>query len=333
MMPTHKIPGIESVISSVGLGTWVMGGLHWGGSDDKTAEEAIEASLAAGINLIDTAPVYGFGRAEEIVGKTVKRLKCRDQVVLATKFGLDWDEAHQNIRRNSRKKRIMKELDQSRRRLGTDVIDLYQVHWPDESTPWGETMDCLLSFYEAGLIRAIGVSNFSAGQMQECMRYAPIHSAQPPYNLFEQESGTGVIPFCRENGIAVLAYGSLCRGLLTGKFKPGVSFKDSDIRSQDPKFRPGMLEKYLKAVDDLRAMAAQKKCTVSQLALAWVFHQEGVTAALAGARSREQARENSEAVRMHLSAGEMRQMEAIVKHYVPKPISAGFMAPKRSNKD
>lgn len=317
-------------VSAVGLGTWVMGGWLWGSADEKEAEAAVEAAIAGGVTLIDTAPVYGFGVAEEIVGRVVKRLKARDRVVLATKFGLEWDKKKQTIKRNSSCARLLKEIDDSRKRLKTDVIDIYQVHWPDESVPFQETMENLYRLYLSGVIRAIGVSNFSVAQMTECMKSAPLHSLQPPYNLFERGIEEEILPFCQKNAIAVLSYGAICRGLLSGKFKTGQQFPPEDIRSWDPKFRHGTIEKYLAAAERLKTIAKEKKATTSQLAIQWAARRTGVTAALAGARNVRQARENAGAFGFELNAEDMARIEAIVAEEVPNPIGPEFMAPPRS---
>lgn len=304
-----------------------MQGFDWQDEADRLLEEALETSLAEGINLIDTAPIYGFGRAEETIGRTLKRLACRSKVLLATKFGLEWDDNRQKVRRNSSKKQLMRELDKSRRRLQTDVIDIYQIHWPDRAAPWGETMDALLSFYEAGIIRAIGVSNFSVDQMKECLRYAPIHTCQPPYNLFEQDSAAEIIPFCREKGIGVLAYGGLCRGLLSGKFVEPPQFPQTDIRARDPKFSSRHFPQYHRALEALEEFARYKKTKLPQLSLSWVFHQPGVSAALAGARSRRQAAENAEAVAVSLSKEDLETIDQIIHRTISEPVPAGFLSP------
>lgn len=328
MNPARKISGLDKDLAPLGLGTWVMNGFHWGDAEDAALEQTIEECLAAGVHLIDTAPVYGFGRAEQTIGRVLKRLGKRDQIVLATKFGLEWDDRFSKIGRNCSKKNLMRELDKSRKRLQTDVIDLYQVHWPDPRTEMGETMDALLSFYDAGIIRAIGVSNFTVDQLIQAMRYAPLHACQLPFNLFEQGAALELIPFCRKKDISVLAYSPLCRGLLSGKFKEGTLFSSEDIRGFDPKFRGQGIQPYLKAVDALGEFARLKKCTVSQLALSWVFSTSGVCVALAGARSRAQAACNAAASHVRLSDEECTAMASLVMELVPQ---AGAAMPENPN--
>src|ERR1700687_3367265 len=205
------IPGTSMRVSRIALGTWAIGGWMWGGSNESDAISAIHTALDRGINLIDTAPVYGCGRSEEIVGKALAIGGRRQRAFIATKVGLDWKDGKPF--RNARKARIIEEAENSLRRLQTDVIDLYQVHWPDPHTPIAEVADAMGELHAAGKIRAIGVSNFNPAQMDEFRKVAPLHAAQPPYNLFERAIEADVLPYCRDRNIALLAYGSLWRGV------------------------------------------------------------------------------------------------------------------------
>src|ERR1700679_4188549 len=211
-----EIPATGLKVSRVALGTWAMGGWMWGGTDQRESIATIQAALHQGINLIDTAPAYGFGVSEEIVGAAVEGR--RHEVVIATKVGLEWRDG--KVYRNATRARIMQELDDSLRRLRTDYIDIYQVHWPDPKVPVEETAETMRSLYESGKIRAIGVSNFSVEQMERFRHVAPLHVLQPPYNLFEREIETEILPYARANHIATLGYGALCRGLLSGRMRP-----------------------------------------------------------------------------------------------------------------
>ena len=247
------IPGTSLSVSRVALGTWAIGGWMWGGTDDEESIRTIQTALDNGVNLIDTAPVYGFGHSEQIVGKALATDGRRQRAVIATKTGLDWRDGKPF--RNASRVRIVKEVEDSLRRLRTDVIDIYQVHWPDPNTPIEETAQAMAELHQAGKIRAIGVSNFSTEQMGAFRAVAPLHSAQPPYNLFEREAEKDVLPYCRDNSIATLAYGSLCRGLLSGRVKADRAFAGDDLRRSDPKFQPPRLEQYLRAVERLDASA------------------------------------------------------------------------------
>src|SRR5215468_2876178 len=208
-MEYTSIPDVTIPSSRVGLGTWAMGGVQWGGTDDDESVRTIHAALDLGITLIDTAPAYGFGHSEEVVGRAIAERGSRDKVIIATKVGL---KRHGNaLFRNSSKRQIFDEIDQSLKRLRTTYIDLYQVHWPDFSTPYEETAQALLDLQRAGKIRAIGVSNYSIDAMERFRRIAPLASAQPPLNLFEQQALGDIIPWCKANGVATLTYGALCR--------------------------------------------------------------------------------------------------------------------------
>ncbi len=258
----------------------------WGGAEEADAVAAIEAAVAAGICFLDTAPVYGFGRAEEIVGKAIRRIG-RDKVILSTKGGLEWNE-REEIRRNSSPERLRKEIDESLRRLGIDSIDLYQIHWPDARVPIEATAQTLLDLQAQGKIRALGVSNFSPSQMEAWRSVAPLHTDQPPFNLFERGIEKDVLPYCRTHGIGVVAYGVLCRGLLTGKFSAGDSFPAGDLRGFDPKFQAEAFRHYLSAAEDLRFIARARDCSLGQLAARWALQQPGISIVLWGARNPEQ---------------------------------------------
>ena len=238
-------------VSVLVLGTWVTGGWAWGGADESESLKAILRALELGINFVDTAPVYGFGRSERIVGTSLERVGRTREIVIATKCCLEWDEK-ENIRRNASPARIQQEIDQSLERLGLDYIDLYQIHWPDTKTPFETSMETMLRLQEKGKIRYVGVSNFNREQIMACQHVGQVHSLQPPYNLFERETERELLPFCQSNGIATMAYGGLCRGLLTGKFSGHETFPRGDLRRADPKFKPDRFKQYINAVDELR---------------------------------------------------------------------------------
>src|ERR1700692_2106587 len=281
------IPGTSMRVSRVALGTWAIGGWMWGGSNENDAISAIHAALERGINLIDTAPVYGFGRSEEIVGKALAIGGRRKRAFIATKVGLDWKDGKPF--RNASKARIVEEAENSWRRLQTDVIDLYQVHWPDPHTPIAEIADAMGELHRTGKIRAIGVSNFSPAQMEEFRKVAPLHAAQPPYNLFERAIEDGVLPYCRERDIALLAYGSLCRGLLSGSMSKSRRFTGDDLRTSDPKFVAPRFEQYLAAVERRDRFARDRfGRRVIHLAVRWVLDRGERNIALWGARRADQ---------------------------------------------
>ncbi len=232
--------------SRIGLGTWAIGGWMWGGTDEAQSIATIRSAIERGVTLIDTAPAYGFGRSEQIVGRALAEGCLRDKVQIATKVGLYWKEG--KVFRDSRPVRIREEIEDSLRRLRTDVIDLYQVHWPDLDTPLAETARVLEDLRREGKIRAIGVSNFSPAQMYTFRAAAKLDAVQPPYNLFEREIEVDVLPYARRAGLAVLSYGALCRGLLTGKITADSTFEGDDLRNSDPKFQRAHLQHYVAAV-------------------------------------------------------------------------------------
>lgn len=313
-------------VSRLVLGTWVTGGWAWGGADEKEALDAILRALESGVNFIDTAPVYGFGKSEEIVGKALAEWGSRENVVVATKCGLDWDEK-ERIRRNSSPGRILEEVDQSLRRLRRDHIDLYQIHWPDPEVPFEESMNALLKLIDQGKIRYVGLSNFSTEQVREIMPAGPVHSLQPPFNIFEREAEKEILPFCLDNRIATLVYGGLCRGLLTGKFTGNEQFARGDLRRADPKFKPDRFKKYTKAVAEIKKLAAGYGKTCSQFALKWALQQPGVTCVIAGARTETQAGENAGATGWTISDEDRIKVDRILEKHIQEPIGPGFMAP------
>jgi aryl-alcohol dehydrogenase-like predicted oxidoreductase len=329
-METIGIPSVDLQFSRIGLGTWAMGGWMWGGTDEQESIRTIHSAIDRGITLIDTAPVYGFGTSEEIVGKTLASGGLRPRVVIATKVALDWSNGQPF--RNATRARIFAEIEASLRRLRTDVIDIYQVHWPDPLTPISETADAMAALLKQGKIRAIGVSNFSVAQMDEFGLIAPIHTAQPPYNLFERQIDRDVLPHCTWEGIAVLAYGAICRGLLSGRMNRASRFEGDDLRRTDPKFQPPRFEQYLEAVR-LLDQFAQKKYgkRVIHLALRWVLDQPGVTAALWGARHPGQLDPVGEVIGWTLDDGALREIDRIVRDTVKDPVGPEFMAPPARN--
>jgi aryl-alcohol dehydrogenase-like predicted oxidoreductase len=219
----------------VGLGTWAIGGTEWGAVPDDAAIATILGALERGINLIDTAPIYGRGRAEELIGRAMQQHGRREAFYIATKAGLEWNR--QGVYANSTPERLRRELEDSLRRLGTTYIDLYQIHWPDTVAPIDDAAAVLADFVREGKVRALGVSNFNVAQMEAFRQVAPLASDQPPYNIFEREIDAEILPWCAGNDVAVLTYSSLCRSMLGGRVHRGMKFEDGDIRAVDPKFQ------------------------------------------------------------------------------------------------
>lgn len=324
-METLKIDNVE--VSRIGLGTWAIGGLDWGAVPDDVAIATCLSAVERGINLIDTAPIYGHGRAEEIVGKAMRAHGRRDAFYIATKAGLEWNE--RGCFANSTPPRLREEVEASLRRLNTDFIDLYQVHWPDTIVPIAEVAGTLARFQDEGKVRTLGVSNFSAEQMEEFRSVAPLSSNQPPYNLFEREIDSSILPWCAANGVAVLTYSSLCRSLLGGRVHRGMIFDEQDIRHVDPKFQEPRFSRYMTAVEALAALAKKKYGkSVLELAARWVLDRPGVSVALWGAKSPGQLDAVEGVMGWKLDAETMAEIDRIVAESVPDPVGPEYLTPQ-----
>jgi aryl-alcohol dehydrogenase-like predicted oxidoreductase len=317
------IPATSLKVSRVALGTWAMGGWMWGGTDESQSVATIRSALDQGINLIDTAPVYGFGVSEEIVGKALTGIRSR--AVIATKVGLEWRDG--KVYRNATRSRIMTEIEASLRRLRTDYIDVYQVHWPDPLVPIEETAGAMSELYEQGTIRAIGVSNFSVSQIRAFRAVAPLHVLQSPYNLFERGIEAEILPYCLANGIATFGYGALCRGLLSGRMKPDSTFEGDDLRRVDPKFQSPRFAQYLSAVGQLDQLAQRLYGRrVIQLAVRWMLDQ-GISVALWGGRCPDQLQPAFELTGWSVAAAARASIDRILSSTITDPIGPEFMAP------
>ena len=318
------IAGVE--VSRIGLGTWAIGGSEWGQVPDDIAIATCLSAVDRGINLIDTAPIYGRGHAEEIVGKAMRSHGRRDAFYVATKAGLEWNE--RGVFANSTAPRLRRELEDSLRRLNTDFIDLYQVHWPDTRTPIAEVAHVLAEFQREGKVRALGVSNFSVAQMHEFRSVVPLASNQPPYNLFEREIDREVLPWCAANGVGVLTYSSLCRSLLGGRLHRGMTFDEKDIRHVDPKFQEPRFSQYLTALERLTAFSKERYGkSVVELAARWVLDRPGVSLALWGARRPDQLDAVSGVMDWNLDAAAMDEIDRIVAESVTDPVGPEYLTP------
>jgi aryl-alcohol dehydrogenase-like predicted oxidoreductase len=324
-METIEIAGSDMVASRIALGTWAIGGRMWGGTSARDAIRTFHAALDRGITLIDTAPVYGFGRAEELVGKALEIGSRREGVLIATKAGLEWHD--EKISRNASPRRLRQEVELSLRRLRTDRIDLYQLHWPDPATPITETAAALGQLVKEGKVRAIGVSNLSPAQLDEFRRVTPVRTTQPPYNLFERSIEKDVLPHAVKNGVVVLAYGALCRGLLSGKITASMRFEGDDLRRSDPKFAQPRLAQYLEAVRGLDRFARDNYGkSVLALAVRWILDQ-GPTIALWGARRPEQLNAVDDVMGWTLDIDAKREIDGILERTIQSPVGPEFMAP------
>jgi aryl-alcohol dehydrogenase-like predicted oxidoreductase len=329
-MEFATIPETSIRISRVGLGTWAIGGWMWGGTDEEESINAINAAIDRGVNLIDTAPAYGFGRSEEIVGRAIADSGRRSRVLIATKAGLEWKDG--KVFRNASRERIRREIGDSLRRLQTDYIDIYQVHWPDPLVSIEETAETMQTLFDQGKIRAIGVSNFSVAQIERFRRVAKLHVVQPPYNLFEREIEAELLPYCRQSGLATLTYGALCRGLLSGKLQEDAHFEGDDLRLTDPKFQPPRYAQYLAAVRRLDQFAEDNyRKRVIHLAVRWILDQ-GATTALWGARHPGQLQPIDEVFGWSLDTAAKAEIDRILREAAADPVGPEFMAPPPRSK-
>jgi aryl-alcohol dehydrogenase-like predicted oxidoreductase len=319
------IPDTHLRVSRVALGTWAMGGWMWGGTDYRESVATIRAALDQGINLIDTAPAYGFGVSEEIVGRAVADAGLRSRAIIATKAGLEWRDG--KVYRNATRDRIMQEIDESLSRLRTDYIDIYQVHWPDPLVPIEETAEAMRTLYDQGKIRAIGVSNFSVAEMQRFRRVAPLHVLQAPYNLFERGIEAEILPYCRANNIVTFGYGALCRGLLSGRMRADTAFEGDDLRRVDPKFQPPRFGQYLAAIQQLDQLARDLfHQRVIHLAVRWMLDQ-GISVALWGGRHPDQLRAMVGMAGWSVDTATRERIDRILRETITDPIGPEFMAP------
>ena len=313
--------GIEA--SVVGLGTWAIGGWMWGGTDEAAAVEAIQAAVDAGITLIDTAPAYGQGVSETIVGKALQGR--RDKVVLATKCGLVWHTRKGNhffdyegkpVHRYLGKESIVHEVEQSLKRLKTDRIDHYITHWQDPTTPIEETMEALETLKDAGKIRSIGASNTDTGTVRAYLAAGQLDAVQEEYSMIKRDIEDRLLPLCRENGVSVLSYSSLGLGLLTGKIGPERQFSGDDLRKDNPRFSLSNRQKVSRLMGDIRPIAERHGATLAQTVIAWTVQQPRITFSLCGARDRRQAEENAAAGRIRLSADEISEIETHARRHL-----------------
>jgi len=305
-------------ISAITFGAWAAGGWMWGGNDEKEAVEAIRAAYDNGVTSIDTAPAYGQGLSEEIVGKAIRDIP-RDKVQILTKYGLRWDTTQGTFHFKSQdnegnelnmykfggREGIFKEVEDSLKRLGTDYIDLYQIHWPDPSTPIQETMEAVEDLIRQGKVLQAGVCNYDVALMEEAANYINLVSDQVPYSMIKRDIEKELVPYCIEHQKSILAYSPMERGVLTGKIKAGHTFAPGDHRANLYYFKEPNLGRINAFLDKIKPLAEDKGATLSQLVLRWTLEQPGITAVLAGARNAAQAVTNARAIDVKLSEEEV----------------------------
>jgi aryl-alcohol dehydrogenase-like predicted oxidoreductase len=302
-------------ITKVGLGTWAIGGpweFGWGPQDDNDSIKAILESFDAGVNWLDTAPIYGLGHSEEIIAKALKQTSHKP--IIATKCGLVWNDKNQRIS-CLKTKSIIAECDASLKRLGIETIDLYQMHWPTPEEDIEEGYGAMAKCIKAGKVRYLGVSNFVVEQLKRIIKIHPLASLQPPYSMFRRDIEAEILPFCAENNIGVIVYSPLHKGMLTGKFtiKSVTALPADDVRQMSPDFKTPRLEINLKIIEELKSIAKRNGITPAQLAIGWTLRRPEVTAAIVGARRAGQIKETAPASDITLCADDINEIEDLLK--------------------
>ncbi len=305
-------------VSAITFGAWAIGGWMWGGAERKDAREAIRASIDQGVTTIDTAPIYGQGTSEEIVGEALEGIQ-RDKVQILTKFGMTWEGTKGTFGFSSKdnsgkaidiykyagKENVIRECEESLRRMKTDYIDLYQIHWPDVTTPIEETFEAVLRLQEQGKIIAAGVCNYSVEQMKQAEAVISLASNQVPFSMVERSIEKEVVPYCIENSKGILAYSPLQRGILTGKIKTGHQFGEGDHRPTTKFYQPDNIARINAFLGLIKPLAESKNATLAQLVIRWTIERPGITVALVGARNAEQAIQNAKAIDIRLAPEEI----------------------------
>jgi len=310
-LETRKFGKTDMEITPIGFGSWAIGGNAWGPQDDEEAVGAIRRAVELGMNWIDTAAVYGLGHSEELVARALKDVSERPYVF--TKCSLVWDEegeVHNVLKKDS----VKRECEQSLRRLQTDVIDLYQIHWPNPEEDIEEGWSALAELKEEGKVRHIGVSNFDVEQMERVQEIAPVETLQPPYNLIDRAVEEEILPYCGERDIGVIVYSPMKSGLLTGKMTPErvQNLPSDDWRRNAPEFNEPRLSRNLKLVGLLEEIGAEHGCSPAEIAIAWTLRHPAVTAAIIGGRSPDQVDGIIGAAELRLSEDELDGIETFL---------------------
>lgn len=329
-MELRRLGNSDVRVTPIAFGAWAIGGWMWGGAEESSSIKAIQSAFDAGITTIDTAPVYGFGYSEELVAKAMQNMP-RDKYQILTKFGLNWDSEDGEFYFNSvdnngkpikiykwaSKERVIRECEDSLRRLNTDYIDLYQIHWPNSTTPIGETFEAVQQLIEQGKVRAAGVCNYNTAQVDEALQTIQLASNQVPYSLIFRDIEKGVVPQAIEKGLGIIVYSPLQRGLLTGKIKPGHQFNEGDTREGNRFYTVENIKRTTDLLNKIRPIAEAHNATLAQVVLNWTMHRPGVACILAGARNEQQVADNAKALNLTLSQKELDQITEISNGFVP----------------
>lgn len=323
-MKKNRLGNSDVYISELAFGAWAIGGWQWGGSDSRDALRAIEASIDQGMTSIDTAPIYGFGHSEELVGKAIKGKRTGVQIL--TKCGMSWsgnkgefffkskdnNGSSIDIYKFSGKENVLSECERSLRRLKTDYIDLYQVHWPDNTTPVSETMEALAILVKQGKILAGGVSNYSRDLMSEALTTFPVVTNQVAYSMVNRRIEDEIVPFCVEKNIGIVAYSPLQRGLLAGKISRDHVFEEGDTRPFTIYYKEPNFSRILGMIQKMKKIADERNVSLAQLVLNWTTRQPGMVCTLTGARNEIQVKENIKAGDFRLSEEELSRINSLL---------------------
>lgn len=320
-MKLRQLGNSDIKVTPIAFGAWAIGGWMWGGADEDDAIKAVQTAVDLGMTTIDTAAVYGYGKSEELVGKALKD-RPRDSYQILTKYGLNWEsedgEYHftsqdddgnpLDIYKWASKERVKKECEDSLRRLQIDTIDLYQIHWPDGTTPIAETMEAVQELINEGKVRAAGVCNYNTDQVDEALKTIDLASNQVPYSMIKRGNEKNVIPQAIQNGMHILPYSPLQRGLLTGKITPGYEFSGYDTRKSDKYFTDENIRRVNDLLDKIRPIAEQHNATLAQLVINWTANQPGMGCVLVGARNPKQVKDNAGSMDFTLTEEELGQI-------------------------
>lgn len=332
-MELRRLGKSDVKVAPMAFGAWAIGGWMWGGAEETAAIKAIQTAFDAGITTIDTAPVYGFGRSEELVGRALEGI-ARDRYQILTKFGMNWQtedgeyffdtvdnegKPFKMYKWASRRK-VMQECEDSLRRLKTDYIDLYQIHWPDATTPISETFEAVERLIEQGKVRAAGVCNYSTDEVTEALKTIQLASNQVPYSMIFRDIERSVIPQAIKEGLGIIAYSPLQRGLLTGKIKPGHQFGKGDTRENNRFYTDENIRRTNTLLGKIKPIAEKHQASLAQLVINWTVHRPGIACVLVGARNGEQVTDNAKALSFSLSAEEMDQITLAADQFTAEDV-------------
>jgi len=333
-MEKRRLGNSDVMVTPMAFGSWAIGGWMWGGAEEHAAIGAIKAAFEAGITTIDTAPAYGFGRSEELVGKAMEGVS-RDKYEILTKFGLNWqseqgeyffdtvdnDGKPLKMYKWASKEKIIQECEASLRLLKTDYIDLYQIHWPDNTTPIAETFEAVQRLIEQGKVRAAGVCNYNVEQIAEALETIQLASNQVPYSMINRGIEKDVIPQAMERGLGIIPYSPMQRGLLTGKIKPGHQFNEGDSRKNNLFYTDENVRRTHTLLEEIKPIAEKHNASLAQLVINWTIHRPGVACVLVGARDEQQVADNAKALDFTLSEEELDIITTAADKFSPAPVN------------